>query len=388
MNTLRRLSRLWAGATVLALLAACTDGTGPMTGPDESSPSPEIGPDDPSSVRGQTLRGLPPLSADIQSLSDGIEPGPQTITFDDASKPGDTEAPEEFQEGDFVVTGFWFFGGPLFAPTHLHTFIPGDPPTIFDFEAHHGQGTTQRQGLVIRRADGGPFKLLSMDYRSVCSNPDPGPGGEETPLEFGTEAPTAQTGLSKFTEVPVSSTGTSFAFIDLTGIGFDNVTELWITQEGCGDWDNVVVEPVLPFIEVEIDIKPGSEENPINLKDRGLVPVALLTTSTDAGESVDFDAADANPASLTLGNDDGDDTPVAARKNGTLMAEPEDVDEDGDLDLILHFRTQDLVENGDLDEETEELFLNGETLDGTPLVGSDVVTIPPGSTKGGGPSDG
>ena len=98
--------------------------------------------------------------------------------------------------------------------------------------------------------------------------------------------------------------------------------------------------------------------------------MAILTTD-------DFDAADVDPATVTLGNDDGNDTSVATRKKGSLKASLEDVDDDGDLDLILHFDTQALVGNGDLDANTTELILNGETTGGQAIQGSDSVNIVP-----------
>ena len=123
-------------------------------------------------------------------------------------------------------------------------------------------------------------------------------------------------------------------------------------------------------LDVTIDIKPGSDPNSINLGNKGGIPVAILTTD-------DFDAADVDPATVTLGNDDGNDTSVATRANGSLTASLEDVDNDGDLDLILHFDTQALVENGDLDENTTELILNGKTFGGQEIQGSDSVNIVP-----------
>lgn len=122
-------------------------------------------------------------------------------------------------------------------------------------------------------------------------------------------------------------------------------------------------------VAVGIDIKPGSDRNPVNLRSRGRIPVAILTTDG-------FDAGDVDPSTVTLGNDDGNDTPVAGRRNG-LMASLEDVDDDGDLDLVMHFDTQALVANGDLDANTTELILNGVTTGGEVIHGSDTATIVP-----------
>jgi len=121
-------------------------------------------------------------------------------------------------------------------------------------------------------------------------------------------------------------------------------------------------------VEVVVDIKPGSEGNPVKLGSQGRIPVAVLTTP-------DFDAASLDPASITLGNDDGSDPPVAARNNGTLMAGLKDVDQDGDLDLVLHFETQALVSSGDLGAGTIELILNGLTTEGTAVQGRDAVRV-------------
>jgi hypothetical protein len=121
-------------------------------------------------------------------------------------------------------------------------------------------------------------------------------------------------------------------------------------------------------VEVLIDIKPGSDRNPVNTKSNGVLPVAILTTDA-------FDAATVNPATVTIGDGEGDETGVAVRKNGTLMANLEDVDDDGDLDMILHFNTQDIVAAGDLDEDTTSLTLNGLTVDDQAIVGSDAVSV-------------
>jgi len=100
---------------------------------------------------------------------------------------------------------------------------------------------------------------------------------------------------------------------------------------------------------VEIDIKPGSDPNSINPNSKGRIPVAILTTDV-------FDAATVDPDTVTFGPNE------ASAMHSAL----EDVDGDGDLDMILHFKTQDTgIACGDTSAP-----LAGETFDGTPITGS------------------
>ncbi len=115
-----------------------------------------------------------------------------------------------------------------------------------------------------------------------------------------------------------------------------------------------------PFAEVvEIDIKPGSDPNSINPFSRGVIPVAILTTE-------DFDALTVDADSVLFGPDE------AEKRH--KRAHVKDVDGDGDLDLLLHFRTQDTgIAPGDT-----EACLIGQTYDGVPVEGCDSVrTVPP-----------
>jgi hypothetical protein len=122
--------------------------------------------------------------------------------------------------------------------------------------------------------------------------------------------------------------------------------------------------------DLALDVMPGSDTNPINLTSPGNLPVALLSTPA-------FDAAWLDPASVTLGDGYGSDTPVATRRNGTPFASLEDVDGDGLLDLVLHFSVPALVANGDLGPTTTQLVLRGSTFDGIPVRASDAVQIVP-----------
>jgi parallel beta-helix repeat protein len=111
-----------------------------------------------------------------------------------------------------------------------------------------------------------------------------------------------------------------------------------------------------PVIEVTMDIKPGSDPNSINLGSKGVVPVAVLSTD-------DFDASTVDPATVLF----ADAAP--------LRWTQEDVDGDGDMDLLFHFKVQELS----LDATSTEATLTGETFDEAQIQGMDTVNIvPPG----------
>jgi hypothetical protein len=109
-----------------------------------------------------------------------------------------------------------------------------------------------------------------------------------------------------------------------------------------------------PVVEISIDIKPGSDPNSINLKSKGVVPVAVLTTDG-------FDASNVDPATVLFAG--------AAPLHWTM----EDVDGDGDVDLLFHFKTQEL----ELDADSTDATLTGDTMDGKHIEGTDLVNIVP-----------
>jgi hypothetical protein len=109
------------------------------------------------------------------------------------------------------------------------------------------------------------------------------------------------------------------------------------------------------LISITIDIKPGSSSNPVNPHNNGVLEVAILTTT-------EFDVNEVNATTVRFGA-----TGVEAAPAGSAL---EDIDGDGDADMLLRFRTQGTgILCGDLFAS-----LTGETISGQPIEGVDGIT--------------
>lgn len=121
-------------------------------------------------------------------------------------------------------------------------------------------------------------------------------------------------------------------------------------------------------VHVPIDIKPGSDPNPIQCNSgRGVIPVAILSNDS-------FDAMDVDHTTVRF---EGAGETHVDRKSGMARRHEEDVDRDGDIDLLFHFRLQDT----NLTCQSKEGTLTGETFNGLEVVGTDNVRM---ITPGGG----
>jgi FG-GAP-like repeat len=117
---------------------------------------------------------------------------------------------------------------------------------------------------------------------------------------------------------------------------------------------SILINNTPAAIVVTIDIKPGNFPNSINPTSKGVIPTAILTTDT-------FDATTVDPLSVRFGR--------SGARESHGRSHIEDADGDGDLDLVLHFRTQD---TGIVCEDTS-VFFTGETFGGQAIQGTDSI---------------
>jgi hypothetical protein len=129
------------------------------------------------------------------------------------------------------------------------------------------------------------------------------------------------------------------------------------------DSEQILITVTPTAVAVVIDIKPGSEHNPVNPKSEGVLPVAVFS-------SPDFDATDIDPSTVYLSG-----APVAQNPDeGGWMIQEKDENNDGLMDVRLHFETEGIDPALFVDGYA---VMTGSTFGGTAFYGSDIVTIVP-----------
>ena len=116
------------------------------------------------------------------------------------------------------------------------------------------------------------------------------------------------------------------------------------------------------IVLVDVDIKPSSDPNCFNINSHGVIPVAILGSSS-------FDVYLIDPLSLTFG-----DLIVRVRGKKGPLCGFEDTNGDGFIDLVCHF------EDEGTDEWTPgegEAAVTGRLHDGTEFLGTDTICVVP-----------
>jgi len=179
-------------------------------------------------------------------------------------------------------------------------------------------------------------------------------------------------------DVTTDGTGSVIFDVGLTAVTVSDNVITATTTDADGNTSEFSYAAAVPRVPIQIDVKPGSNKNPINLASKGVIPVAIFTTA-------DFNAADVDVSTVIWAG-----AHVAQKNNGSFMSGLEDVDGDGDLDLVIHFRLEETtlldvyegllradLADGKIDSNHQavDIALEGMTNDGTFFRGSDIADL-------------
>ena len=143
-------------------------------------------------------------------------------------------------------------------------------------------------------------------------------------------------------------------------------------QQSDTDSSTLTIAPP-PVIEAVVDIRPVSCPNPLNVKSKGVLPVAILGSAALDVTAIDAGSIFLNGArNIRSGYED-----VAWFIADANDCECATLGGDGYLDLTLKFMTQDIVATfGEVNhDDVLELQLDGVLSDETPVEGADCVVI-------------
>jgi hypothetical protein len=153
-------------------------------------------------------------------------------------------------------------------------------------------------------------------------------------------------------------------------VNFDPVNARFIKLEFTNP--NVAIDEIQVFgpnvQEVDIDIKPGSDDNSINCKSKGVTPIAVLSDENLNARTIDIELVSMNLSGLE---------PIRVTESHNQL-HLEDVNGDGLLDGIIHIDTSDIclfIPDGTPIRSTVNLTLSGQTTDDLKFEGSDDIVL-------------
>jgi len=232
-----------------------------------------------------------------------------------------------FAAFSFSIAGGGDFLSIDYEGTGTITHMNAGPPTNIS------QPPTSLLDLNILRASdlrveisGRPFGELNIGQR--------GPGFGLTLISYPVQPPSpfvsspfVEVGQTQFGGVVLALKATEAAILqsEMDLHGPDKLFLSLSMRASSSSFGSSGVEVTSAVREIDIDVKPGNADNTINPRSRGIISVAILTTS-------DFDATTVDVDSLRFG--------ATASEASAEHSAFDDVDGDGDLDLVLQFRIQ------------------------------------------------
>ena len=141
--------------------------------------------------------------------------------------------------------------------------------------------------------------------------------------------------------------------------------KMWFTGKDVATADYSIgyaTERSACVVDVNIDIKPGSDQNTINLSSAGVISVAILGSEK-------FDATTVDPATVTLA---GAGVKMTG-KSDKYLSQERDVNNDGFVDLVCQVLTAHFL----LETGNTIAVLDAKTRDGKSIRGEDIIRLIP-----------
>ena len=261
----------------------------------------------------------------------------------------------------------WEFQGESFFDVFADISMPDDFSGIATLTVDDGQGATDTDTATVAfinvppAVDAGPDHQIFSGDTVTKEITFSDPGVNDAPWAYSIDWGLSTSTMGTTTDQSVSITADHQYFVPA-----EYTVEVCITDKDGGVGCDIQVVTVSP-VAVAIDIKPGSDPNSINPDGKGRIPVALLSAADfDAPTSVDRE-------SVTFGPTGQESSMHRRGKKDVPNCGAEDVNSDGLLDLVCHFKTHD----AGFQEGDAEGVLRGQTVVGVHIEGGDSVRVVP-----------
>jgi hypothetical protein len=245
-------------------------------------------------------------------------------------------------------------GGPVYT-FNVDPYQPGqlmyiDPPIAVGYDYQIGNGNPNFNSVILPPAGDNSFDLYTWNGSNYVFH---------ATVQSGVEFPFRSGGVDRFRVLGIEL-GAGLDPNDATAF----VTGLTLVS---GGRFTGTMTPIIASDVITTEIKLGDGPNCVNPKNKGVVPFAIL-----GGE---FDVTTINQATLQVDDD------INAGTGGVAPAKLSinDINGDGINDLVIHFNTQDLNKAGLL-TDGRTIYITAKLLNGTLLVGSDVIFLSSGPT--------